>query len=150
MPIQSTNFTISGVSPTFAQGAGVLGSAFSGFQEFSRAALILSGLGATGGTLNLIAQTSFDGKHVGDSTKVWYDAGAWLQIAALATPGDAIIELTRSNSGVAPVNLTKGTMAAGTVVGTLLGDALRVWAVPGAGTTIGALQSIAVSLFTVP
>lgn len=151
MPIQSHVFTISGVSPTSAAGSGpVGGTGNSGLQEFSRAAIVATIQGATGGTLNLIVQTSFDGKHVGDATKVWYDAGAFAQLANGGAVATFFIEINRASSGVAPVALTQGTLTAGQVLPGMLGDALRLFAVPGAGTTVGALQSLAVEMFTAP
>lgn len=150
MPIQDLNFTISGTSPTSVAGAGVIGSPVSGLQEFSRAAIVAALQGATGGTLNLIVQTSFDGKHVSDPTKTWWDAAAFTQLAAAAGQANLFVELVRGNSGVAPVALTQGSLAAGTVLPNMLGDALRLWGVPGGGTTAGAAQQLSVGMFQVP
>lgn len=150
MSIQDLNFQISGTSPIFAAGAGVIGSSFSGLQEFSRCAIVGTLLGATGGTLNLIVQTSFDGKHVSDSTKTWWDAAAFAQVGAGALLGNFFVELVRGNSGVTPVALTQGTLAAGTVLPNMLGDGIRLWGVPGSGTTVGAVQQLAVAMFQVP
>lgn len=149
MPIQDLNFNISGTSPA-APGTAVIGSAFSGLQEFSRAAIVATLQGATGGTLNLIVQTSFDGKHVGDSTKKWWDAGAFAQLAAAAAQVTLFIELNRASSGAAPVTLTNGTLAAGTVLPGMLGDAIRLLAVAGGGTSAGAVQQLDVAMFQVP
>lgn len=151
MPIQSLPFAISGLSPTSTAGSGpVGGTGISGLQEFSRAAIVATLQGGTGGTLNLIVQTSFDGKHVGDSTKVWWDVAAFAQLASAGAQVNVFVELVRGNSGAAPVALTQGTLAAGTVLPNMLGDALRLFAVPGAGTTAGALQSLSVEMFQIP
>lgn len=150
MALNSLNFVISGVSPTSAQGAGVIGGAYSGLQEFSRADIVGTIQGATGGTLNLIVQTSYDGKHVGDPTKRWWDVAAFAQEASLGAVANFLITLIRGGSGAAPVALTQGTLAAGTVLPNALGDSLRLWGVPGAGTNAGALQQLEVGMLQVP
>jgi hypothetical protein len=149
VPIQFLPWTISGLSPN-APGSAVVGSAIGGLQEFSKAEIQASIRGATGDTLNLIVQTSFDGKPVSDPSKTWWDLAAYVQLAAGSGPFSTLVSVIRGSTGAAPQALTQGTLAAGTVLQNALGDALRLLAVPGAATTLGALQTLNIEMVRSP
>lgn len=96
--------------------------------------------GATGGTLDVYVQTSFDGGVT------WYDLVHFTQAAAIAAA------VTYSYSIALNDNLVvvgKGTLAspnvalaAGSVAGGPWGDQMRAVFVAGAGTSAGAVQIV--------
>lgn len=149
MTIGRLPWTISGLSPG-NNAPGVVGAGISGLQEFGKCSIEAEIQGATGDTLNLIVQTSYDGKHVSDATKRWFDLAAFAQLAAAQALTKFLITVLRGPTGAAPQALTQGTLAAGTVLQNLLGDALRLWAVPGPATSGGALQVLNLELFGSP
>lgn len=98
--------------------------------------------GATNGTLDFYVQTSFDG---GTS---WVDVGHFAQLAAGAAAVGNIALMGRGGTALSytpiVVNTASGTpvLAANTFLAGVLGNALRVVYVAGAGTTAGAAQTI--------
>lgn len=95
--------------------------------------------GATGGTLDIYLQNSPD---MGAS---WYDYAHYTQLAAgagvvrtVASVATGAQNLTLTTVGT---NLTPA-LAAGTVLGGAWGDRFRMVMVAGAGTSLGALQTI--------
>ena len=150
MSIQFLPWTISGLSPN-APGSAVVGNAISGLQEFSKATIEAELNSATGGALNIFIQSSYDGKHVSDSTKQWFDVIAYTQIAAASGPvAKTLATIIRGITGAAPQALTQGTLAAGTVLQNMLGDALRVFAVAAAGTSAGGQQIVNIAMVRSP
>lgn len=130
------SFTSQGAANTTAQ------TPITGLEAFRSLEIYANIQGATGGTLDIYIQVSPDG-----GTN-WVDYIHYSQLAAASAAIQRLVTVTKgTNSGATPVtvgmNLTPA-LAANTVVGGDFGDRLRIVAVAGAGTTLGAAQTIKV------
>lgn len=103
-------------------------------------------LGATGGVLDIYVQSSVDADQAGNGT--WYDVIHYTQLAAggaavrwVATLSRGFNKIAAAPNSVNPVSGTP-TLAANTLIADALGNALRVVAVAGAGTSAGAAQTV--------
>jgi hypothetical protein len=131
--------TITGTSPATATTAAI-GAALLNLGQYRSLHLEITATGATGGTLDLYLQVSYD------NGTTWWDYAHLPQLAAGAAAVRYAINVSRAaQSGAAP--LVVGTaltpaLAANTVVGGDFGQAIRLIGVGGAGTTAGATQTI--------
>ncbi len=130
---------ITGNSPA-AAGTAQIGAAVLNLAQYRSLHIEAVIQGATGGTLDLYLQASYD------NGTTWVDYAHFTQLAAAAAQITRLITVSRQgNSGAAPVAVGSGNtpaLAANTVVGGDFGQALRLLAVAGAGTTAGAAQTI--------
>lgn len=96
--------------------------------------------GATGGTLDVYLQSSWDGGTT------WYDLAHFTQLAAAASAVTYKATLALSTTIVTVGKGSTGTpavaLAANTVAGGHWGDLIRAVYVAGVGTTVGAAQLI--------
>lgn len=137
---------MSGVSPASA-GATVTGASPPvQIGMFTSCAVYVGATGATGGTLDIFVQTLFKQSNV--LPGFWMDVAHLPQIAAAAPLTGYTFTLTRWSSSAAavftPVNTASATpiLAVNTVVNGVLGYQLRIVYKTGAGTTVGATQTI--------
>ena len=91
--------------------------------------------GATGGTLNVYVQTSYDGGTT------WHDYVSYTQLAAGAAAVTYASSHTRAK-GDALATPTDGTMTANTARDGEWGDRFRLKMTAGAGTSAGTTQSV--------
>jgi hypothetical protein len=99
--------------------------------------------GATGGTLDLYLQTSFD------EGTTWWD---WAHLDQLSAAAAAVKYVVQPSTSTAILTIGKGSspaLAAGEVCGPW-GNLMRVWMVPGASTSAGAAQSFTFYGYTRP
>lgn len=129
----SLNFTSPAAASTVAQ------TPVRGFGPFRDLWIYAELTGATGGTLDIYLQTTYDGGTT------WVDYAHFPQLAA----GAGVILRTWAVSARAQqttlTTVGKGTspaLAANTIVGGMFGDQFRVVAVAGAATSAGAAQVI--------
>jgi hypothetical protein len=133
--------SISATSPATPTTA-VMGSPITGLGIYESLNIAATIQGATGGTLDLYLQTSPDGGTT------WVDYIHFAQLAAAAAQSTKVVTVS---CGVQSTGITAvGTgltpsLAASTVVGGAFGDRMRLVAVSGAGTTVGAVQTILIS-----
>lgn len=120
-------------------------TASTGIGIYTTCSVYVVATGGTGGTLDIYIQTGF--KKV-NASPVWVDVAHLPQIAAGAAAAGFALTLTRWSSSaaavVASINTTSATpvLAVNTVVSGILGYQLRVVFKTGAGTTLGAAQSV--------
>jgi len=144
-----SNLVLSGTSPAAAStvaGTALLGSQtdlrsqkLSGFKSMRVEATLQ---GATGGTLDVYLQVSYDGGVT------WSDYVHFAQLAAGAASVTYGVSMSRSN-GDALAAVGKGTtplLAAGDWRDGEWGDAARLLFVAGGGTSAGAVQSVKIFL----
>lgn len=96
-------------------------------------------VGATGGVLDLYLQTSADGGTT------WFDYAHFAQLAAGAAAVNVRFGVSRYAQQSTIVTVGKNlvpALAVGTVVGGPFGDRMRLVAVAGASTTVGAAVTI--------
>lgn len=131
---------ITGTSPAAASTAAV-GSTLVGVEKYAALQIACEVQGATGGTLDLYIQTSFDGT-------VFWDLIHLPQLAAAAAAVKYMVNLPNMGATAITVVGKTGTpaLAANTVTGGVgsWGRSLRLLAVAGAGTSAGAVQTITV------
>ena len=143
-------FTITGTSPSSATTA-VIGSAIdtasadgagngAGLEEVDSADIVVNTLGATGGTLDLVLQTSPDNVTFTD----------WVHLTQIAAAAAAAVQQAESTHSAAsnPVAVGQGTntvLAATTVAG---GPEryIRLIGKGGASTTAGAVQTAKITV----
>jgi hypothetical protein len=129
---------ISDTSPSSASTAA--GDIVSGLANFDALTIIANLVGATGGTLDVYLQTSWDGGTT------WYDWAHFPQLAA----GAAAINYTisaPSSGDPSPIVVGKNTtpaLAANSVVGSVWGPQLRALYVAGSSTSAGAAVTITI------
>lgn len=119
----------------------VVGTKKSGSLESAESLTIVAALtGATGGTLDVYLQTSYDGGTT------WYDFAHFAQVTAAAAVVYKTWHVARQvQSAAAPVTVGKDAvpaLAASTILGGSWGDLIRAVYVAGVGTAAGAAQSI--------
>lgn len=109
-----------------------------GYQRFT---VLAEMTGPTGGTLDIYLQRRV-------TTNKWVDWAHFTQVAATATRDESIdmvsTDLTVSTPGVGTDAAPGVALAAATFTGGHPGDEVRVIAVSGAGTTLGAAQVVTV------
>lgn len=129
--------TVTVTSP--ASASTVVSTEIGGVDKFDEAMLEASLLGATGGTLDVYLQ-QYDGVD-------WWDYAHFAQLAAGAAAVNYALPITRKSQRTAPIVVGKnGTpaLAAAACVGGDFGDRFRIVFVAGAGTSLGAAQTIKV------
>jgi len=128
--------TITGNSPASATTA-TIGSAITGCAPYRYLTVIADTIrGGTGGTLDLIIQTSFDGGIT------WWDYAAFAQQAGGGAANSKIFKVIKGAQITTIATPTTDTLAAGTVIGGAWGDQFRLRGIAGAGTSAGATQTI--------
>lgn len=106
--------------------------------------------GGAGGVLDIYIQSALDADQAGGGT--WYDVAHYTQLAAAAAQVRWLLTVSRGYNRISAVpsaaNPLSGTptLAANTTIPDCLGNALRVVMIAGAGTTLGAAQTIKVAL----
>jgi hypothetical protein len=132
--------TISDTSPA-APGTAA-GDTIQGLEDVDTITIIATLAGATGGTLDVYLQTSFDGGTV------WVDMAHFPQLAAAAASSVRVWQLCRNVVHSTLATVGSGTvaapgvaLAANTVVN-CWGDRIRAVYVAGGGTTLGAAVDI--------
>lgn len=110
-----------------------------GFAQFEWVQIIATVQGATGGVLDIVIETSADGS-------TWLELFRTVQLAAGATSATYTVDPTPDGIVTARgKNLTTTfVIAAGSCVGGMWLDRMRVRMVAGAGTSAGAVQSVSV------
>lgn len=110
-----------------------------GFTQFEWTQIIATVQGATGGTLDIVVETSADGS-------TWLELFRTVQLAAGATAATYTVDPTPYGIVTARgKNLTTTfVIAAGSCVGGMWLDRMRVRMVAGSGTSAGAVQSVSV------
>lgn len=126
---------ITGTSPASATTAAI-GSPIYNISKYDNLVVFATLQGATGGTLDVYLQTSFDGGTT------WYD---WVHFTQIAAAGASRIyrfspsltnDISTVGSGTSPA------LSAGSTAGGPWGDQIRCIATAGAGTSAGAAQTI--------
>lgn len=138
-----TRLVITDTSPA-AAGTAVSAATLGGLGRFDALSFFVTITGATGGTIDVYLQTSFDGGTT------WYDYAHFAQSAAAAAAVTKYFAVPNSDAtGLTTVG--KGTLAspgvalaASTILGGAWGDLMRAVYVAGASTSAGATQTIAV------
>lgn len=132
--------TLTGTSPA-APGNSTLGPFNHDPSYYDGIIIYASLLGATGGTLDIYCQTTFDGGST------WVDFGHFPQLAA-AAPAIKYIQQTSNDMGMSvPVVTGDAAMAVNVFVPGALGKQIRVKMVAGAATSAGAAQSLTFSQY---
>jgi len=138
-------FTLTGTSPASATTAAV-GAAVGGLDRFSFFEIDAIVIGGTGGTIDLYLQ-----RQVDKTNDIWLDWVHFPQVAAATTKrytvssigNGSIVEVGQMNTALSGSLV----LAANTCVGGHPGDAVRLVAVGGAGTSAGATQTVYLSCF---
>jgi hypothetical protein len=119
-----------------------------GLSYFDAITIVATIQGATGGTLDIYLQTSYDvtPELPADSlARVWYDYAHYQQLADGASPLNIVWHVDRSTPVTAETSVGTGlnpALGVSTVNGGAWGDLMRVLFVPGAGTTAGTEQIV--------
>lgn len=124
-------------APGTAAGATVIDSV----QQATALTLVATLVGATGGTLDVYLQTSYD------DGSTWVDFAHYPQLAAAAASSVRVWHVVKSLQQTTLTTVGTGTspaIAANTIVGGTWGDRLRTVYVAGASTSAGAAVSIQV------
>lgn len=133
---------LSGTQATSPAAAGyAVSTAQTGFQKFQNLRIDATLTGATGGTLDVVVETSPDGTN-------WYEMVHFAQKAAASAATQHVCGLNRANGTITAIgkNLTTTTvLAAGSIADCQWFDRLRVRMIAGTSTLAGAAQSITVS-----
>lgn len=149
MRIASTQpFVLTGTTPAAASSGVILGT-MRGLARYNAIRVDALLQGATGGTLDLYLQRRVLGATSPNS--IWLDwlhftqlAGGAAAVRYSAFAGDNVPNVALATVGQMNDDLSVGAfaLAAGTFVGGLPGDEVRLCAVAGTGTTAGALQNV--------
>lgn len=112
---------------------------------FTTCSFSVTQTGATGGTLDLYLQTGF--KQINNPTLRWVDVAHTPQMAGGAAVASYIFSVTRWASTASTIvasnaTSTTPTLAANTIVQGIFGYKFRWVSVAGAGTSVGATQTI--------
>lgn len=110
-----------------------------GLDAFESMQIVTVFQGATGDTLDICLQYCDD-----PDGSTWFDYARW-QIAAAAASATLTYTVTRQKerlTGIATGMNNSPALAAGTIIGGEFGSKMRVRWVPGAGTTLGKVQTI--------
>lgn len=132
---------ITGTSPAAA--STVAGQTQQGLGEARYLTIVATLAGATGGTLDVYLQTSFDGGTT------WYDMAHFPQLAAGAASSVRVWHLSREQVQSTLTTIGSGTspaLAANSVVN-YWGDQIRALYVAGASTSAGAAVDIKLAAF---
>lgn len=128
-----------------------VGGLLVGLAQESVCVVVADLVGATGGVTDWFIQSSVDAKQ--DGTGTWYDVIHFAQLAAGAASQKFVATICRGfNKIAAAPNVTgdsstgASALAVATIIPDGLGNALRVVAIGGAGTTLGAAQRIKLGL----
>lgn len=127
---------ISATSPAAASTVASTATA-TGLDSFSSVEIVATLQGATGGTLDVYVQKLLDG--------VWYDYAHFAQRAAGAAAVTYTATPALTNSIATVGTGTSPALVAGTCAGGRPGTALRLLFVAGAGTSLGAVQTVKVA-----
>ena len=135
-----TKALLSGAEATSPAAAGYSRStAVTGFAQFEWIQIVATIQGATGGTLDIVVETSADGTD-------WLEFCRFSQLSAAATAVTCSVDPVPDGVITARgKNLTTTfVIAAGSCVGGMWLDQMRVRMVAGGGTSAGAIQSVSV------
>lgn len=119
-----------------------------GLSYFDAITIVAVLQGATGGTLDIYLQTSYDinpdwpADHPG---RIWYDYAHWQTLADGASPITVTWHVDRATAITAETTIGDGTnpaLGVSTINGGAWGDMIRLLFVPGTGTSAGAEQAI--------
>lgn len=133
--VQASLTDTSPAAPGTAAGGGVGG----GFRDCQALTIVATILGATGGTLDVYVQTSFDGGTT------WLDFAHFPQLAAAAASTIRVWHVNRDTAVGTLTTIGSGTfpaLAVNTILGGAWGDTFRVVYVAGASTSAGAAQTV--------
>lgn len=137
----STKLSTTLAETTPAAASTVIGKSIFGMDRFEAYAIYASLVGASGGTLDVYLQTSFD------EGVTWYDVAHFPQLGASAAAVTYVAQY--SPTITAPTAVGKGSavtagvaLAVGTYTGGPLGDSIRAVYVAGTSTSAGAAISI--------
>lgn len=112
-----------------------------GFAKYQGLVVVGSLLGATGGTLDVVVETSYDGTD-------WFELVHFTQLSAggaAATSRFCLSPTGGAASAVVGKNLTTTTVvASGAAVNGIWGDSMRVRFVAGTSTSAGAIQAVSI------
>lgn len=149
----ATTITISATSPAAASGAGggagtsvtvlsavgvtAVGDYLSGYQSMRVTATVL---GATGGTLDVYLQVSYDGGTT------WADYAHYTQLTDGQTPAAVWASSHSRAKGQALAARPLVSLAANSAIDGCWGTQARLWFVSGAGTSAGAVQTVVLHL----
>lgn len=133
-----TRQTITGTSPSSATSAA--GTVYaSGLERCSSLTIIGELQGATGGTLDVFLQTSWDGGTT------WYDYAHFTQLAAGAAAIKHAWHVSRASERTTITTVgsaAAGVIAAGTIMAGGWGNMMRLAFTAGASTSAGAAQTV--------
>ena len=128
-------------APSPATASSAVSTAQTGFMKHQTLTIIGSLLGATGGTLDVIVETSTDGTD-------WYEMIRFTQLAAGGAAATSRFNISPTGGAATVVvgkNLTTTTgLASGTSVNGQWFDRLRVRYIAGTSTSAGAAQKVTV------
>lgn len=121
-----------------------------GLSYFDAISIVATIQGATGDTLDVYLQTSYEinpdwpADHPG---RIWYDYAHFQQLADGASPVTVALHVNRSTSVTAETSIGTGispALGVSTIMGGAWGDMLRILFVPGASTTAGSEQVLTI------
>ena len=121
-----------------------------GLSYFDAISIVATIQGATGDTLDVYLQTSYElnpdwpADHPG---RIWYDYAHFQQLADGASPVTVALHVNRSTSVTAETTIGTGispALGVSTIMGGAWGDMLRILFVPGASTTAGSEQVLTI------
>lgn len=121
-----------------------------GLSYFDALSIIATIQGATGDTLDVYLQTSYDmtpGLEADSVARIWYDYAHFQQLADGASPINVALHVNRSTSVTAETIIGTGlnpALGVSTILGGAWGDMIRILFVPGASTTAGSEQVVTI------
>ena len=138
--MQRIRQTMTGTSPSSA--TTTAGTSYAaGLDACDSLTIIGSLVGATGGTLDVYVQTSYDGGTT------WFDFAHFTQLSAGAAAVKYAWHVSRASERTTITTIGSATtpaLAAGTIMSGGWGNMMRLVFVSGAGTSAGAAQSVQV------
>jgi len=140
-PVSAATGTLSGTSPASASTA--VGVTLTGLGPYRSMSIYAALTGATGGTLDVYLQYSPDGGTT------WVDYAHFAQLAAGASTVYRVWNVSKCQQQTTIQTVGTGTspaLSGTTIIGGDWGDRLRVVYVAGASTSLGASQTILVTL----
>lgn len=141
---QIAEFSVTGATPAAASSALVSGAATAGLRAFDWVEIVAAITGGTGGTVDVYIQRK-------TAAGVWTEWGHFPQVAAATTKWYAA--QSQGSASIAEVgkfnDAGAGTpvLAANSWVGGHPGDAIRVYATAGAGTSVAGAVTLYVRAF---
>lgn len=138
--MQRIRQTMSGTSPAAASTAAGTSYAL-GLDACDSLTIIGALQGATGGTLDVYVQTSWD------EGTTWYDFAHFTQLSAGAAAIKHAWHVSRASERTTITTVGTGTspaLAVGTIMSGGWGNMMRLVFVAGVGTSVGAAQSVSV------